>query len=98
MRYHRDPHWAFKSVLDGSAGILVPLIASEADLGALFQLNSTGAFLWAALDIPREEEELLTALRASFDTDQIPDAELRRELREHLREMTDLGALKPNPG
>lgn len=94
MRYQRDPDWAFKSVLDDTAGVLVPLVSSQADLTALFQLNSTGAYLWTLLDRPRSEEELLTALGAAFDTESTPEDQLRRDLDQHLGEMLAIGALR----
>lgn len=94
MRYQRDPGWAFKSVLNDTSAILVPLISSQADLTALFQLNSTGAFLWGLLERPRGENELLDELKAAFDTGSIPDEELHREVHGHLRDLVGIGALR----
>jgi hypothetical protein len=97
FRFSRSPNWIFKPVLNGDAGVLVPLIATQADLTTLFQTNSTGTFLWQELETPKTVIELSQRVIDQFDLSSAnapSRSEIQAEIMRFLEELLSLGAIQ----
>lgn len=88
--YSRSPDWVHKAVFDGQEGILVPLIATSADLSAMLMLNETALYLWEQLSAPASLNELTGKMAAEFDLS--PNA--APEIEACLGELVKLGAVR----
>lgn len=53
----------------GDAHVVVPVGQASVDLRGMITLNTTGAFLWEALQTEQTEESLTTMLLEAYDVD-----------------------------
>ncbi len=60
---------AFVLQLVAGEGILVPVGTTVVELNGLVTLNSSGLFLWAALETDRSEVELVDLLCSEFEVE-----------------------------
>ena len=92
--YSRSQDWVYKPLFEGQEGILVPLIASEADLSTVLVLNTVGAFIWEQLERPHSRNELESSITRSFDFDS-PELALSlcNDVESYLGELVKMGAL-----
>ena len=94
MTYSRSQDWIYKALFEGQEGILVPLIASEADLSTVLVLNGVGAFIWEQLERPLSKAELESSIARTFD---FPSPEtalaLSDDVEDYLSELVTMGAL-----
>ncbi len=58
----------------GDEYLLVPLTDNIADMDSLYRLNTTGAFIWDAIDGKKSVSEIIILMVEEFDTD-IDEAE-----------------------
>lgn len=93
-RYARRGDWMHRTMLDGEGTVLVPLVASKADLTCLFVLNDTAAFLWDELASPVGEDELCQRLLAAFTSETEPPEQVREGVRSCLGELLAMGAVQ----
>ena len=64
--------------------ILVPIVASAADVESIFNLNETGAAVWEKIDGKRKLGEILGELRDEFED----EGQLEHDVLAFLDEMT----------
>ncbi len=49
--------------------ILVPIVASAADVESIFNLNETGAAVWERIDGVKKLSEIIEAIKSEYESD-----------------------------
>jgi hypothetical protein len=49
--------------------ILVPMVASAADVESIFNLNETGAALWESIDGIKKLSDMITDIKAEYESE-----------------------------
>ena len=76
--------------------ILVPLASRGVDLDSIFNLNSTGTFIWEKIDGQRTGAEIATLLAEDF---QVAVDRAKADCREFLAQLREVNAIEfPGPG
>ena len=70
------------------------LLIYNKETGDVHVLNSTAALIWKAAQTGKNEEEIFITLREEFSD--VPDEQLREDLRHNLQELRTLSLLE-NP-
>jgi len=66
--------------------ILVPLVASAADVESIFNLNETAAAIWDKVDGKRSIKDIVAEIQAEYD---VESDQLERDVISLLNEMTE---------
>ena len=74
--------------------ILVPLASRGADLDSIYNLNSTGTFIWEKIDGERTGSEIASLLAADF---QVSQEQAQDDCREFLSQLLEVRAIEMNP-
>jgi hypothetical protein len=72
--------------------VLVPIHRQIGDLESIYTLNSVATFIWERLSEPTSAASIFLALEETFAGD---PQEMRTDLDEFLRELLNLGAIRP---
>jgi hypothetical protein len=72
--------------------VLVPLVTHGADLDAIYNLNSVGAFIWERLDGRATGSEIVSALIEAFA---VEPATARSDYLGFVAQLADLRAVEP---
>ncbi len=83
-KFQRSPHWIYQVLGEETQGLLVPLVASKADLTCVLQLNESASLLWEALEAPLALPALLEKMKPLFESMSDLDANWERQLRDCL--------------
>jgi hypothetical protein len=75
----------------GEETILVPLKRGIVELGCLFSLNETGAFLWQQLARPRSVAQLAAALTEEFE---VGEEQALEDTRTLVQQLLDEGCIE----
>jgi len=70
--------------------LVVPIRGKVGDLASIYTFNSTGTFLWAALEQPRSLEDLSFLLQQSFE---VTRDDAQRDASTFVQEMQAAGLL-----
>jgi len=90
IRYQRSEEFIARTIAGET--VLVPIHRQIGDLESIYTLNAVATFIWERLTRPTTTAEISLALQAAFTGD---PTEMRADLDEFLRELLDLGAIKP---
>jgi hypothetical protein len=71
--------------------VLVPLVTHGADLDAIYNLNSVGAFIWERLDGRTPGTEIVTALTETFA---VEPGRAEADYLDFLAQLRELGAIE----
>lgn len=71
--------------------ILVPLASRGVDLDSIFNLNSTGTFIWERVDGVRTVAEITALVAAEFA---VPDAQAASDCMEFLAQLLEVKAIE----
>lgn len=63
--FYRNPDVLSRAI--GEETVLVPVRSNIVDVGCLFTVNDTGAFVWMQLEKPRTIEQISEALAEEFE-------------------------------
>lgn len=86
--YRKDPAIVSRRIMDEV--ILVPIGRSIANMGSVFTLNETGAFIWNLIDGKKRVTEIREELLQQFDA---PAERLEEDLTQLLDQLREIGAI-----
>jgi len=66
--------------------ILVPLVASAADVESIFNLNETGAAIWDKVDGKKSIKDIVVEIQGEYE---VEDNQLERDVISFVDEMTE---------
>ena len=66
--------------------ILVPMVASAADVESIFNLNETGAAIWESIDGKKSLKDIVAEIQAEYDAE---GQQLESDVMTFLNEMMD---------
>jgi hypothetical protein len=93
VRYQRTEEFVARAIAGET--VLVPIRRQIGDLESIYTLNEVATFIWERLAQPITRAEIARDIEEAFSGD---PAEMRIDLEEFLRELLDLGAIKPADG
>jgi hypothetical protein len=92
-KLQQSKKWQLQKV-DSEHFVLIPLIASQADLRAVLQVNESAAVIWDALAEAKTEPELLQHFAAQFSGQGELPEQWQEEVRSCLLQYLELGAIQ----
>jgi hypothetical protein len=88
-RYRRSKDVVFRKIHDEM--LLVPIKDNVGDLGCIYSLNSTGAFIWGCLDGTRRLGEIKTMMVEEFE---VGAEQAESDLRLFVSDLLEAGAIQ----
>ena len=92
-RYKRNDHFVFRRIEDEM--ILVPIKDNVGDLGSIYSLNETGAFVWERLDGEKQLQDIRDMILDAFE---ISSHEAEEDLCTFIRQLRQINAIFPVDG
>ena len=89
QRYQRDENFVFRQI-EGET-ILVPIKDNVGDMGSIYNLNPTGAFIWQQLNGTKPLDEIAMMLTREFD---VSAEQAQADLRDFINQLEEIDALK----
>jgi len=86
--YRRDDSIVSRRIEDEV--ILVPIRQNVADLGSIYTLNETGAYIWEQIDGQRTTAEILALMVEEFE---VGEEEAQKDLAELVQQLNAIGAI-----
>ena len=90
QRYRKSEHVVFRKIHDEM--LLVPIKDNVGDLGCIYSLNSTGAFIWECLNSTRRLGELKTMIVEEFE---VGPEQAESDLCVFVSDLLEAGAIRP---
>ena len=88
--YRRSEQVVFRKIHDET--ILVPIKNNVGDLGSIYSLNPTGAFIWECLDGARRLGEIKTMIVEEFE---VGPKQAESDLCVFVSDLLEAGAIRP---
>ena len=66
--------------------ILVPIVASAADVESIFNLNETGAAVWEKIDGKKKLSDIMTYIKAEYECE---GKQIENDIRAFVNEMVE---------
>ena len=66
--------------------ILVPVVASAADVESIFNLNETGAAVWERIDGTKKLSDIIEDIKSEYESD---DSKIEKDVMAFVSEMID---------
>ena len=90
QRYRRSEQMVFRKIHDET--LLVPIKNNVGDLGSIYSLNPTGAFIWECLDGTRRLGEIKTMVVEEFE---VGPEQAESDLCVFVSDLLEAGAIQP---
>jgi hypothetical protein len=87
--YRKDPSIVFREI--GGEVILVPIRQNVGDLGSIYTLDETAAFIWELIDGQRSVREIRDEIVGEFE---VEEEEAEQDLLELLEQLESFGAVE----
>ena len=87
-KYNRNEDFVFRRI--GDETILVPIKNNVGDMGAIYNLNELGAFIWEHLDGNHSSSALKDRILAEFE---VSSDVAKRDLLDFLAQLEEIGAV-----
>ena len=72
--------------------ILVPIVASAADVESIFNLNETGAAVWEKIDGAKKLSDIITEIKAEYESE---GERIENDVMAFVNEMMEAGLIGP---
>ena len=92
-RYKRNDHFVFRRIEDEM--ILVPIKDNVGDLGCIYSLNETGAFVWEHLDGEKRLQDIMDMILDAFA---VSSHEAEADLCTFVGQLRQIDAILPVDG
>ena len=89
QRYRRDENFVFRQI--DSETILVPIKDNVGDMGSIYNLNATGAFIWQQLDGSQPLRAIADAVAQEFD---VSVEQAQSDLQDFIDQLEAIEAVK----
>ena len=89
QRYRRNENFVFRQI--EAETILVPIRDNVGDMGSIYNLNPTGAFIWEQLDGDKPLDEIAMMLTRQFDAS--PE-QAQTDLCDFIHQLEEINAVK----
>ena len=86
----KNEHIVFRKIQDEY--ILVPIVASAADVESIFNLNETGAAVWEKIDGAKKLSDIITDIRAEYENE---GEQIENDVMAFVNEMMEAGLIGP---
>ena len=93
-KFVQSADWSFQPLFQGLEGLLVPMIATQADMSAVFHLNETAALIWKNLKDPISKNELGHRCTSHLVDVDIGEDTVLFDLSSCLEDFVKLGAVR----
>ncbi len=85
----KSKHVVFRKIQDEY--ILVPMVASAADVESIFNLNETGAAVWERVDGTKKISDIVEEIKAEYESE---DNQIENDVVAFVREMVEAELLE----
>ncbi len=87
--YQRNENFVFRQIENET--ILVPIRDNVGDMGSIYNLNPTGAFIWQQLDGEKPLDEIAMMLTRKFE---VSSEQAQADLRDFINQLEEIDAVQ----
>jgi hypothetical protein len=87
--FKRSENVVFRKIQDEY--VLVPIVASAADVDSIFNLNETGAAVWERIDGVKKLSDIIEDIKAEYEGE---GNEIEDDVMAFVREMVEAGLIE----